>query len=233
MSMLSGGDAFSTFDQTEPGYAGTYGPATHTVADVMQAVRRQFGDDAGVQVEDPDLIRWINDAQTTIVTRNRIIKARSTVLSVPGQNSYRWPTEQILQVESIHYDDFLIPNMAFASAEARIKDDPKCQGQPKLWYEFAGRFTFWPTPADEKAITLYLTLKPTVVANVADLLSVPDKYFADVVRYVMLQAYEMDEDWDAVKAKQDQFDQSVNALASDEGMAQNATYPVIQVVDEY
>jgi len=231
--VIDGGNAFSTFEEDAPNYVGSFSGASRTVQDVALSVRRQFGDDAGVQIEDQDIIRWVNEAQDVIVNRNRILKARSVVTSIRGQARYRWPDERILQVESIHYDGIAIPNVPFPEAERWFSENSTLSGPPQVWYEWAGAFTFVPTPDAEKEIELYLTLKPTLIANLSDTLSVPDKYFSDVVRYVMLQAYEMDEDWDAVKTKQQQFDASVNELGEEERTAQNMTYPVIQCVDDW
>lgn len=231
VDVIDGGDAFSDFEEDAPGFVGTYSPATRTAQEVSKAVRRQFGDDAGVQIEDSDIIRWINDAQDTIASRNRFLKATSTVVAEPGRSTYRWPTERILQVESVHYDGYRIRNVPFASAEEHRRDGDTKTGTPRIWYEWAGKFIFYPAPDDSKEITLYLTLKPTPVVGLGDTLSVPDRYFMDVVRYVLTQAYEMDEDWEAVKAKQGQFDASVNDLAEEERTAQHMTYEVITLVD--
>lgn len=227
-----GGNAFSTFEEDQPGFVGAYSPSSRLVSEVMLSVRRQFGDDAGVQVEDADLIRWINDAQDEVANRNRFLKAISTVAAEPGIASYRWPTENILQVESVHYDGKQIPNLPFATAEIRIGDSPTLEGCPRLWYEWAGQFTFWPVPNESKEIKLYLTLRPAKVTSGTDVLSVPDKYFTDIVRYVLMQAYEMDEDWQAVQAKQQQFDASITGLGEEERTAQNMTYEVINIVED-
>lgn len=232
-SIIDGGDAFSDFEEDAPGFVGTFSPASHTVNEVAQATRRQFGDDAGVQIDDADIIRWVNDAQDVISSRNRFLKATSVVLSEPNRSSYRWPTERILQVESVHFDGRKIPNVPFAAAEDRFSTTDTTTGVPQFWYEWAGKFIFYPAPSEQKEITLYLTLKPTPVTTLADTLSVPDHYFVDIVRYVLTQAYEMDEDWEAVKAKQDQFDSSVNSLGEEARAGQHMTYETIGLVDDW
>ena len=42
--------------------------ATKTVSDIATDVKRTFGDEAGVQVNDTDIARWINSAQIEIVS---------------------------------------------------------------------------------------------------------------------------------------------------------------------
>lgn len=233
VDVIDGGNAASTFEEDETGFVGTYSPASRQVSEVIKAVRRQFGDDAGVQIEDSDIIRWVNDAQDEIANRNKYLKATSTMSAIPGTRAYRWPTERILQVESVHYDGKRIRNVPFAAAEEFMDDNSTSTGTPRIWYEWAGKFVFHPAPDADKEVTLYLTLKPQLVTSSSDLLSVPDRYYSDVVRYVLAQAYEMDEDWEAVKAKQDQFDASVNDLAEEDRTAQNMTYETITLVDDW
>lgn len=213
---------------------GGLSPITRTVNDVLRAVKRQFGDESGVQVEDNDVITWINDAQDTIVNRNRILKARSVTQTVIDQPDYTFPSDNVLQIESLHYAGAALPNMSFPQAEEKIfAEDPDhtATGKPILWYEWAGTVTLWPIPNEEKDLTLYYTQKPARVTQASDTLSVTDKYFPDVVRYVMQQAYEMDEDWEAVQAKQKQFDSSVNDLGEEERTAEHMTYAIIGLVD--
>lgn len=212
-----------------------YGLPTRTVGQVMQQVKRQFGDESGVQLQDSDLVSWINDAQTAIVTKNKILKAKSTTPSVVGQAAYNWPAVPIHQVESLHYKGRRVPNVPFAMAEEKILEndpDSTTEGTPLFWYEWAGQFTFWPIPNSVEDIDIYYTAKPTDISDPNDLLSVPDKYYQDVCRYVLQQAYEMDEDWTASQAKAEQFALSLNEMSEEERTAQHMVYETITLVDE-
>lgn len=211
----------------------SYGPSTRTVLDVMRAVKRTFGDESGVQLEDSDIIMWINDAQDEIVRRNQVLKAVSTSLSVIGQKDYSFPSDLILKVESIHYDGQRLENISFAQAEESIihNSNLQTQGTPEFWYEWAGQFSFLPIPDTALSITIYYTKKPERVVTADSLLSVPDKYYQNVLAYVMQQAYEMDEDWQASQIKQQQFDLSINDMGEEERTAQNMTYQTITVID--
>ena len=48
---------------------------TKTVQDVLLSVKRQFGDESGVQVTDSDIVRWVDDAQREISMNNPEINA--------------------------------------------------------------------------------------------------------------------------------------------------------------
>lgn len=210
-----------------------YGPPTKTLGDVMRAVKRQFGDESGVQIEDTDFVTWVNDAQTTINNRNGVLKTTASTPAVVGQAMYSFPLDDIYKLESVHFDGKRIVNTSWAQAEESIIGlDDAATGTPEIWFEWQGSIRFWPAPATTDDITLYYTRKPVALSSPTpdtQLLDLPDKYFPDVVRYCLQQAYEMDEDWAASQAKKDQFDQSVGDLAEQERTGQFMTYETITV----
>lgn len=210
-----------------------YGPSTRTVNDVMRAVKRTFGDESGVQLEDADIFMWVNDAQEEIVKRNKIIKTTATATAIAGQADYTFPTEDILQIESLHVDGQKLQNMPFAQADEDFinKDNAAESGTPVLWWEWGGTFTLWPAPSSALTIKLFYTKKPARITASTDLLSVPDKYYRQVVDYVLQQAYEMDEDWQASQVKAQQFDSGLLDMAEEERTAQQMTYPTITIID--
>lgn len=213
-----------------------YGPPSRKVSEVMTAVRRQFGDESGVQLEDADMIRWIGDAQDVINYANKVLKSTATIPAVIGQATYSFPASQVLQIESLHYKGARLPNIPFAQAEeSLIGAEPDATGMPSFWYEWGGTFTLWPAPDAADDITIYYTSLVTKIPTNWDqntLLSMPDKYFPDIVAYVLQQAYEMDEDWQASGAKAQQFSDNVSAKAEDERRAQDMTFATITLIDD-
>lgn len=210
-----------------------YGPPTKTLGDVMRAVKRQFGDESGVQIEDTDLVTWVNDAQTTINNRNKVLKTTATTPAIVGQSMYSFPLEDIYLLESVHFNGSRIINTSWSQAEESVIGlDDAATGTPEIWFEWQGSIRFWPAPATTDDITLYYTRKPVALSSPTpdtQLLDLPDKYFPDIVRFCLQQAYEMDEDWTASQAKKDQFDQSVGDLAEQERTGQFMTYETITV----
>ena len=228
MSIIDGGNAYSTFNDAPN--TGSYGDSTRTVLEVQQSVKRSFGDESGVQLSDTDIIRWINDAADEIVKRNRILKAAATVQSVVGQQDYSFPSQGILQIEALHYAGVRLPNMAFAQAEEQVIGQADT-GEPILWYEWGGKFSFYPVPPTSQIISIYYTRAPNRVSLSTDSIPVSDKYYNDVVRYVLQQAYEMQEDPQMSQIKGQQFDASLAAMGEEEREAQNMTYPSVTILD--
>lgn len=210
---------------------------TKTGSDVATTVKRQFGDESGVQIKDADIIRWINDGQLEIVTANHVLKGKATIASVASQSDYTLPEANIAVIESIQWDGIPVQAITQAELEAFIQDYPNSFslgiGTPTIWYEWGGVVTFWPVPQAVGTITLLYTKVPNSLNVLTDTLSLPDKYFNSLVTYVLAQAYEMDEDWDASSFKHQQLGQHLDTMADEERTTRNITYPVISVVDEY
>jgi hypothetical protein len=209
---------------------------TRLVSDVKRSVARQFGDESGVQLEDTDIFMWINDAVDEIIKRNHPQKARSSISSIIGQADYSLATLKIAQLEAIHYAGRRLPNMPYPNAEQEIiglggVSTTPPSGEPVLWYEWAGTVTFYPTPASVQTIDVLYTVQPSPVAALTDVLPLDDKYYNDIVNFVLRQAYEMDEDWQASQVKGQQFDASLAAMGEEERTSENMTYSTITVYD--
>lgn len=206
----------------------TLRPSTRTYGQVKRAVKRTFGDESGVQVEDPDILQWANDAQQAINSKNKIFKAKSTSLSVPGQANYTFPVELIQQVESITYDGYPLSPTEMVIAQDSFNDST---GSPLAWCEWAGEFVLFPAPDSAKEIALFYTRYPTPLSGSDDeKLDVPDKYFQAVIDYVLWKCYEMDEDWNGAQLKENHFRGALEEQAEEEREVGHMTYPTITEV---
>lgn len=215
-------------------FSGGYEAPTKTVQDVQDYVFRQFGDESGVQITGDDIVRWVNSAQGEINQRNRVLRTKATTSAAAGQDSYTTPSDAV-QIEAILYNNKLIPNMDFVTAQDMIsRMDPMNDIQlpfPRFWYVWSGSFIMWPTPQAAYPLTMYYTRKPVQVAQSTDSLDLPDKYFEVIVAYVMKQAYEMDEDWEAVTAKAGEVEQRIGMYNGEESLGQDLSYQSVTLID--
>ena len=206
-------------------------PSTRTFGVLLQDVKRLFGDEAGVQVENADVQRWANSAMTEIVSNNKAIKAKSTLSTTIGTATYTFPAVKIQQIEALHYENVRLENLQFAEAERYIiSNDPQQTetGTPLFWYEWDGELTVWPKPDAVGTLTLYYTAYATeLTGDTTQFLDVPDRFYNAVVDYVMSKVYEMDEDMQASQMAEQRFRAALENQMEDERQAQHMTYPVI------
>jgi hypothetical protein len=208
----------------------SYSPPTKTVGDVYDAVKRMFGDESGVQLTNTDIVRWVNEAQVDLASQNQIIPAVATLPVLANVATYDLTsvTPKIDSVASILLDGRRVGNIPISQAEESISLlDPESYeiGAPQFWYEWAGEITFWPTPGQNYTLTLRYTAEPTdVTVNAADVLSVPDECFTDIVNFVLMKSYEMDENPEMMAVKQAEYSSSVAERGETERQAQTMTY---------
>lgn len=208
---------------------------THTANDVASYVKRQFGDESGVQVTDQDIIRWINMGQTEIFRRNKPIKKTGTADLVAGQYKYTFPTD-VMQVEKLRVKGITIEQLSFQEAEEYInRVDPVTASTalPKVWYDYGGSFMFYPIPDTSSVggIELFYVPEPTSISVITSQLSVPDAYYNRLLEYVMAQAHELDENFTASQVKSTQFQSGLDIQNLEDDNIRN-TYPRVTVLWE-
>lgn len=203
---------------------------SYTGTDVAARVRSQFGDTSGAQLGDTPLLSWINDGQREIVNSNPILRDTKITDVVAGQSDYTFPNDKVLLIEAIYIDGFPIRNVtAQAAREYIMTADPKkaeSAERPEVWYERAGIITFFPVP--NKSITNGLKLEyiknPTSLPALTSTLSIPDRYFNELVNYVIAQALEMDENYTAAQYKHGQFRDGLDRQFTRENQIEASVY---------
>lgn len=208
----------------------SYSNPTKTVGDVYNYVKRVFGDESGVQLTNDDIARWINEAQVDISKQNQVLQTTATVNVIGGTATYSLTsvTPRIDSIASILLDGRRIGNLPISQAEESISlADPEGieTGAPQFWYEWAGDVTFWPKPNKNYTMLIRYTAQPaTVTTTAGDVLSVPDECFTDVCNFVLMRAYEMDENAEMMALKQAEYSTSVAERGETERMSATMTY---------
>lgn len=211
---------------------------TKTADDVATDVKRIFGDEALVELKNTDLLRWINAAQREVSTSNTALKGKASHNLVEGQTLYTLPLDSPVQsVVGVHVDGIPLRGVSFQSAqESVLRDDPEqdSTGAPKIWYEWDGDLYIYPAPAESKtdALELYYIAYPTNLTSLSQTLSVPDRFYNQVVDYVLAQAYRLDENWQATAYQDARFRDSMNRHLAKEDIVDAQFYPTKVVLPE-
>ncbi len=217
----------------------SYSAPTKTVGNVYDQVKRVFGDESGVQLTNDDIARWINEAQVDIAKQNQILQTTATINMVGGTATYSLSavTPRIDSVASILLDGRRVGDIPVSQAEESISlADPEGleTGAPQFWYSWGGDITFWPIPNKNYTMLIRYTAEPTnVTSTPSDVLAVPDECFSDVCNYVLMRAYEMDENAEMMAVKQAEYSTSVAARGESEREAATMTYGTATVYELY
>jgi len=210
-----------------------------SVADVLTAVKRQFGDESGVQINDADIIRWANDGQREIVDTNTLVNAKvATTDVIAGQDTYSMLTDpnidNIANITSIRYNGIVLRPITVQQAEDWGTTSPDREsGTPLGWYYEEGNVVLFPTPsvAVNDGLKIRFTAYPDKLVSNGDKLGIPDSYFNALVQYVIAQAYELDENAQMSQMKLAQFEKSLG-MRQNKTTMQGSTYPTIRLDGE-
>lgn len=209
---------------------------TKKVSDVASYVKRQFGDESGVQIVDDDIVRWVNSAQAEIANSNNVLQASATKPTVVGTYQYNLGVDMPIEsIRSVHADGRKLKYLNFNDYETYISDeDPDMvqRARPDIWSEWGGILHIYPVPDAVYDLSVYYQAIPAVVTALTETLTLPDRYFQRVVDYVLAQAFELDENFNAHAAKMDLFDSKLVSMANDETKGSTDSYPRITVLDE-
>lgn len=211
---------------------------TRTAQEVIEAVNRQVGDEAEIQFTQSDILRWINQGQLEISIKNSTINEAMAVTNiVADQDKYPILADaafaDLNKLQTILYNGRPLKNLTFAEAMDYIIDGVPDSGTPSIWYIKTGVLNLWPKPdtAITGGLTIYYNKKPKKIVSSGDILGVPDTFFNAILQYVIGQAMEMDENWQAAGVKAQQFEVSVNSQQY-MTVEQSASYPTIQADPE-
>ncbi len=215
---------------------------TRTTLDVADRVKVSFGDTSGSQITDDMLIRWINDGQQEIVNNNAILKDTKFSDVIAAQSDYTFPTDKVQYIEAVYIDGRPVKNVTPQEfREFILKEDPNLIAKadvPLLWQERAGIITFYPVPQKTfiGGLKLEFVKQPTAITTIsgATILSIPDRYLNELVSYVMAQALELDENFNAAEVKRGHFREGLDRQYLRENTSQISKYPQVMAdPDDY
>lgn len=216
-----------------------------TGARIAARVKRQFGDESGVQVTNDDIIMWLNDAMTEAATQNNSINlkrvitpATKGVFIVDLQN-----TVNLTAVHSISYrPSATSPYMPMSFLSPVVFEElfpdwesGTAEGCP-LFYtaDDNKKFRVYPAPAvtDASGFSIFYNSYFAEYTDLEVVMAISPRYFQYLLEYCLMKAYEMDENWEAADRKASFIQSTLNSLGSDDGNLNQVKYPVISSLPE-
>lgn len=211
---------------------------TYTVSDVFTRIQRTFGDEASIQVSESDIIRWINDAQNEAVQQSEgLLMKEGTIASVANQKEYDLPTD-CFTLHHVMYKD--TPTAAYYTLKwsalpelnnfADGWDGSSIISYPMIYSSTrAGKLFLFPEPEASVAngIKLIYARYATDLVNSGSTIDLPQYLHNYVVRYCMMEAYKMDEDWEAVDRMASQVQSDLDFNNNREFWFGRETYPTL------
>lgn len=216
---------------------------TLTVQDVIDRVQRTFGDESSAQVTQADILRWINDAQREAVMQNEGLHPTVGYIStVAGTKEYTLPTDLFVLTHVYVRDS--VSNSYYPMAYKSLKefedaaggwDGSTLQSYPLIFSQQAENMVvIYPAPAASVAngLKLIYSRYATDVTGTGSTIDLPPYLHTYVVNFCLMQAYEMDEDWESATQKGQQIQGDLDFNNNRRAWFGRETYPIIGTEDE-
>jgi hypothetical protein len=202
MSIVDGGDAFSTYDGSTGGGGDSYSKTAQMVATDVQ---NKFGDTGQVQITNDMLLSWINAGQQEIGSTGLTIEDSATMNLLAGVTTY----DLSLVAASIRNISQVMVNGVFAEVlqwpefSEFVGSNTQQSAYSSVASLYAGKLVLWPSPSESivQGLNIFFTAYPAELPSLTSTLTVPDRYFQALCDWVLAQALELDENFDAGQVK--------------------------------
>lgn len=218
--------------------------AVLTLAQIKVDVKRLFGDESGVQITDADITRWANKALSLIVQENDgLLQAKAVADLIANQQSYT-PPVNMLTIKRIRVKRdtdlsyFKIEGMSYQEFDEYIDGwEGTYYGTspiPSVYMFYANEIHIFPIPTSTVVggMEILYTRRPVELVADGDIPDVPEEYHDIIIDFVLQQAYEMDENWEAVGNKSVQVTTGIQSNRHREDTMTQESYPRITVLAE-
>lgn len=203
-------------------------------------VKRQFGDESAVQIQDDDIVSWANQACIDVVrASDDLLQAVQTTDLIEGQTVYTPPTD-MLSLRNVTLKT-AVDQSYFTLKAYNIQDFNEyvdgwdgnyyAPGNPYIFMFYNGAINIFPKPnsSQESGIKIYYNRYPGTLAVDSDEIPLPLVYHNAILEFCLQQAYELDENWEGSGNKSAQFTSSINSIRELQEWQTQDEYPTIKV----
>jgi hypothetical protein len=205
------------------------------VSQALQRIKKQFGDEYGVVIEDVDIYGWILDAESDII---RTTGCNSKTVTVPEQN-FPMILSMAVNVERIALNGVPLTYIAVEELDL-LGLSTGAVGEPRYWYKqmenntpnsIATKVYIWPETDQTRNFIVSYTVVPSLMTDVVvdnNKFTVPEVFQEDVIKYCIGRAHNKNNNLQAEKMQMDMYDRNLN-IRRDE--AQNADVVLYKIGD--
>lgn len=204
-----------------------------TVAELRSKVQRLFGDESATFLENADVLGWLNEAQLDIVKKTNCYTASASITIVAGTVSYSVPTGFLFAKKVIlNYSE--LTEIDFESNKI-TSNSTNALEIPAGHYSIFGTSIYFPS-ADIATVvpcTVYYVKAPTVLTADGDTPVIPVEFHDHLVRFVLMRAKEMEEDFAVADRFNADYGQRVIQTSADVDTRNRTNNPAVRNLDDW
>jgi hypothetical protein len=202
------------------------------VSEIQDRVKNIFGDMAGIQIQDPMILDWINDGQTDICRKAECLMGVYAVSTVVGTSAYAYPVDFIKE-QVVKLDGYKLARLTLPSIDVLFPDREveNVRGNPLYYYHWNRSINLYPTPgtAVTNGLTLWYIRNAAQLTGSAQTPEIPGIYHEDLVEYCLYRALQQDEQWVPAREKKMDYDKRLMETIYDSQNEGSQSYPAVQL----
>lgn len=208
---------------------------SYTGERVATEVLDKSGDAGNAQITRAMLLVWINNGIRSISAQHGFLEGAASTNLLAGIGTYDMATlfaaQRVQSYAAITVSGRPLKLITFGEYTALLAANERTDdtGTPQVGMVRGTMLTVWPVPDTTVAagLTLYYSALPEDLTDLADTLTLPDRFYNALVDYVTAQALELDENFEAAQVKMAQHEAGVRREFEREHISPTDFYPTI------
>jgi hypothetical protein len=203
------------------------------VSEIQDRVKNIFGDTAGVQIDDPMILDWINDGQTDICRKAECLSGLHTASIVAGTGGYPYPADFIKEV-AVKVNGVKLARLTQPSIDVLFpdRDEETIRGNSLYYFHWNRNVNLYPKPEISTAngLVMWYIRTAAQLTGSAQTPEIPAIFHEDLVEYCIWRALQQDEQWPAAREKKSEYDARLLQTVYDSKTLDANEYPAVRMI---
>jgi hypothetical protein len=199
------------------------------VTTAFLSIKRQFGDEYDILINDDDIYRWIYEAELDII-RN----AGSNPSTTTGPaNTFPVAIPTNVQIKRVFLDGRSLVPISLDEIDELGLSSTHTGERPTHWYVQDNSVYLWPTCTITDTVTISYEKTPTLMSGptAGNSFTVPEVYHTDIVLYCVAKAHNKDKDHVAERNMLEMYQQNVSNRRDEADSYDGALYKGLDPLD--
>jgi len=191
------------------------------VETVLRRVKRQFGDEYDVVINDDDIYGWIYEAEMDIIRNTGSNEQTMT------QSSTAFPLDI---PANVNITRILINGSPLSYLSQNVLDDQgfnfNAVGGRSSWYKVGTKVHLYPSDTLITNVDIHYTKTPVMMQGLpaANLFTVPERYRTDVIQFCIAKAHNKNRNFQAEQRAMENYDRSLGIRREEAYSTDGAQY---------
>lgn len=202
-------------------------------SDIARRVRATMGDVSSALFLDVDIIDWINDAQEDIARKTNCLEAKQEFNAAVDDYDYALAAD-FIAARRVEYNGKVLVKTTVEEMDKHHteRNVTISSGTPQVYFIHMGNLNLYPAPSSvgTNNIDLWYSKLPTVIDDLADALDIPRRFHELIVKYCMMRAKELSEEFPVAQLYEGQYNAALTLAMNEVDDPYLDSYPSVRAL---